>query len=374
MKKLGVYPELTKRYLLERVTQEEIMEYYTNIPVNSTTTTIQFNSPLRPDNTPSANYYYAKDNKGEVRLKLKDWGKGAFNGDIFDVASYFTKIKSNTSQGFKLLLHKIAFDFRIHKYENEEERRELLTILNTYHKTSQLKVFKVTPRAWNVYDERYWYKKYFIGSDLLRIGKVIPIQNLQIEGKDGYLYNNYSYSAKDPAYAYYGGVINGIQIWKIYFPFRLKGRKFLTNYSFIQGLDIFQPARIGIITKSYKDVLCYKLFKIEAIAIPSETYVMSKEEYFNIKSKCDIVLTNFDYDKAGILLANKYKKIHKCSPLMFTRGKYNQPDFGVKDFSEFIEKYGVEATIRMIQNLLNTFEEDLTSINLYNYNSLKWIV
>ena len=374
MKKLTVLPELTKKYILERVTQEEIMNFYIGVPVNKDTLIgNSFLSPVREDNNPTCNYYYYTDKKGETRLKLSDWN-GTLNGDIFDIASCITKINTKNSQGFKLLLHKIASDFLIHKYSDSKERQILENTVNLHLKTAELKVFKVIPRNWNDFDKQYWYDKFDIGSDLLRLGKVIPVQILEIEGKDGYLHPVYKYFAKDPAYAYYGGVINGVTIWKVYFPFRKRGsRRFLTNYAFIQGLDILQCARVCLITKSLKDVLCYKRFGIEAVAVPSETYLMTKDEFFSIKCKFDIVLTNFDYDTAGILLANKYKKVHKCLPLMFTRGKFNQIDFGVKDFSEFREAFGRERTISLIEQILSPYLKDIESINKYNYESLKWI-
>jgi hypothetical protein len=374
MKNLSILPELTKKYILERVTQEEIMLYYNKVEVNDETLLgNSFTSRMRKDNNPTCNYYYYEDNKGEIRLKLRDWN-GSFNGDIFDVASFYTKINSKTSQGFKLLLHKIAKDFKIHKYKDGTERDKLDIIVQEHIKRKELRVFNIIPRKWNEYDKRYWYDKFGITFELLKIGKVIPIDILQVEGKDGYLHNNYKYYSKDPAFAYYGGEINGIKLWRIYFPLRDKGRRFLSNYAFIQGLHLFEPARVCIITKSYKDVLCYKTFGITAVAVPSETYVMNKDEIFNIKSKCDIVVTNFDYDKTGILLANKYKRKYNISPLMFTRGKYNQYDYGVKDFSEYREKFGKQSTLALINLIIDEYREDLENINKYNYEALKWIV
>ena len=377
MQKLNVLPELTKKYILERVTQEEIMEYYTKIKVNTQSLLgNSFSSPFRDDPNPTCNYYYSKDKKGENRLKIKDWN-GTFHGDVFDVVSYFEKIKINTSQGFKLLLHKIANEFKIHKYVDKIERERLNVLIENHVALNNLKIFKVIPRSWNEYDKRYWWDRYGVNSQILRELKVIPVLELHITNDSGYFYKTYSYNMKDPAYAYYGGKIEGITIWKIYFPLRLKSKgqiKFLTNYKFIQGLHCFQPARIGIITKSLKDVAVWKSIGIQSIAPHSETYLMSKEEFFNIKNKCDIILTNFDYDKTGILLAIKYKKEHGCFPLMFTKGKYNQPNYGVKDVSDFREAYGREKLILLVNNLLEKYSEDLNNINKYNYENLKWLI
>lgn len=376
MQKLNVLPELTKKYILERVTQEEIMEYYIGIPINNIT--IQgnsFTSPFRTDSNPTCNYYYFTDKKGETRLKVRDWD-GTFNGDIFDVASYFEKIKIITSQGFKLLLHKIAYNFTIHKYTSNIEREKLSIVIEKHIALTNLKIFKVVPRTWNEYDKRYWFDRYGVSSLILRELKVIPIQELHITDDTGYFYRRYTYTAKDPAYAYYGGKIEGITIWKIYFPLREKKKgqiRFLTNYKFTQGLHCFKPAKIGIITKALKDVAVWRSIGIQAVAPHAETYLMTKDEFFDIKNKCDIILTNFDYDKAGIILANKYKKVHGCLPLMFTKGKYNQPNFGVKDVSDFREAYGREKLLLLTNNLLDKYKEQLESLNKYNYESLKWL-
>lgn len=373
MSKLNILPQLTKSYLLQRITQEEIMEYYTGIAVTEYTMLgNSFTSPIRIDNDPTCNYYYAINNKRESRLKLRDWN-GSFHGDIFDVASHFTKINIKTAQGFNLLLNKIAYDFNIHKYTNGIERAKLESTLNEYSRQTELKVFKVVPRSWNEYDKRYWYDRFGIDAQLLRIGKVIPVDRLEIEGKDGYFHKQYTYFSKDPAYAYYGGKVNGIIIWKIYFPLREGRRRFLTNYAFIQGLDIFEPCKIGIITKSLKDVLTFKTLGVQSVGIPSETYVMTKDEYFDLWSKSDILFTNFDYDRAGILLANKYKKIHNCHPIMFTKGRFGQSNFGVKDISEFRNTYGMQKSIELIFSLVEMNRELIDSLNNHNYNSLKWI-
>ena len=377
MAKLGILPDLTKKYILERLTQEEIMEYYTNILVTKETLVgNSFTSPFRQDDYPTCNYYYKQDSKGEVRLKLKDWN-GSFDGDIFDIASYVTKVSSKTGQGFKLLLHKIARDFSIHKYSLSQEREKLDNLVKDYISKKELKVLKVHPRGLNRFDKKYWYDKFGIGSELLKIARIIPVQSLEIQGQDGYLTTVYNYQSRDPAYAYYGGIVNGITIWRIYFPLREKTRagntKFITNYSFIQGLHLIKPARVGIITKSYKDALCLRTYNIEAIGVPSETYLMTKEEFFNFKINFDVVFTNFDYDRTGIRLANKYKRVHGCLPLMFTKGKHNQINYGVKDFSEFREQYGHIKMINLITTLIDKYEEDITSINTYNYESLQWI-
>jgi len=344
------------------------MEFYTEIPViDKHFTGNSFLSPLRPDNNPTANYYYTDTNK----LKLRDYGI-SFNGDVFDVISYLTKISIKSSQGFVLLLHKIASDFQIHKYESKEERDILNLNVKNYVEIKSLKGYKVVPRKFNKVDYNYWTLQYGITQDMLRIAKIIPIDELYITDFNGFFYRRYVYSNNNPGYAYYGGTENGVNIWKCYFPFSTdKKKKFTTNKSFIQGEHMLVPAEICVLTKSYKDVLCYKSFGIQAVAVASESSLPDKDFIFKLKSYYNVVISNMDYDTAGIKLSNKLKKIYNIQPVMFTQGKYGSINYGVKDFSDFIKLYGREKALQLLIMTIGNYREDLDNINIINYNILK---
>ena len=53
--KFGIYPVLNKTYILERISQEQIMEYYLGISVKLD---ILLKSPLRKDENPTCSFYY----------------------------------------------------------------------------------------------------------------------------------------------------------------------------------------------------------------------------------------------------------------------------------------------------------------------------
>lgn len=366
----NVLPELTKSYLLERISQEEIAYFYLKIPVNEKTLVgNSFTSPFRNDNNPTCNYYYTDFGK----LKLVDYAIG-FNGDIFDIVSNKTKLSIKSAQGFVLLLHKIASDFRIHKYTNKEEREKLNINISAYTKEKSLKVIKIIPRKFNRFDDIYWNKQYGITEAYIKAAKIIPVDELWMSDYDGELHRRYRYNAKNPAYAYYGGNENGINIWKVYFPLSTdKRKKFLSNKSFIQGLHLLKPAEFCILTKSYKDVLCYKSFGIQSVALASETLLPTKIQILNITDLFNITVSNMDYDKAGILISNRLKKEHNIPPLMFTKGRYNQPNYGVKDFSDFVAYFGRDKAQELIKITLDKYRPQLDEINTYNYNSLSWL-
>lgn len=366
---LGIVDKLTISYILERVTQEEIMEKYLEIKVEPKS--LMANScysPFRKDTKPTCNYYYTIEANGYAKLRFRDWD-GTFKGDCFDAASDILKIKTKTAQAFALLLHKIASDFKIHKYKDASEVKQLEKFYTTYKTQNSLKVLKIEPRAMNSYDSRYWEDVNGIDKALLKEGQVYMVKKLYIQNENEELYEIYRYRSNDPAYAYYGGKLNGIGLWKIYYPYR-KVNRFTANYAFIYGQNFFKPATFGLITKSYKDVLGYASYDISSVSVPSETYLMTPEEIFNLKNKVDILLTNFDYDRAGILLAQKYKKKYNIHPLMFTKGRFNQPNYGTKDFTDYRAINGNTGTLKLIDTIKEKNQDILDYFTNYNYESL----
>lgn len=362
---MQIYEKITKNYILQRIPQETIFEYYTNIKVcDDNFEANAFYSPFRKDNNPTCNYYYSGEYPN-IKLRMKDWN-GSFKGDCFDAAAKRTNININNSKGFNLLLEKIAFDFKINKYTDEQHQIEFKTSYTNYIKSKRL-VFKVVPRKFNIYDKHYWYDTHCISSDILKLGRVIPIQELHIEGKDGYLHLVYTYNYKNPGYAYLGKTVNNITEWITYFPFEQKKYKHRRNANFVLGYNLFIPARIGIITKSYKDALAFKAFGISAVAIPAETYLMKQDEIIHLKSKVDILFTNFDYDRAGISLANKYKKIYNIYPIMLNNKKNDILNVGVKDFSAFIATYKKDKTINLLSFLYEKYKDLFYATSYNNY-------
>lgn len=370
---IGITDKLTIQYILDRVTQEELMEKYIKVPVNKQTLLPNsVLSPFRQDTLPTCNYYYTIEKNGYAKLRFRDWD-GTFKGDCFDAAAEILKINIKTSQGFALMLNKIASDFKIHKYKDGSEVIKLETFYKTFKVSNDIKIYKIEPRAMTNYDTKFWTDINGIDRDTLKKGLVYMVKNLYIQNEDGELIKTYRYRSNDPAYAYYGGKFNGIGLWKIYYPYR-KVNRFTANYAFVYGQAFFKPATFGLITKSYKDVLAYSTFDISSVSVPSETYLMKPDEIFNLKTKVDILLTNFDYDRAGILLAQKYKKRYNIHPLMFTKGRFKQPNYGSKDFTDYIAYNGRIATENLVETIKNKFEDEMTYFTQYNYNSLKNII
>lgn len=377
MDKRGIYPKLTKEYILERLDPEKIMGFYTGVPViDKHFTGNTFCNPFRDDITPTCNYYYSTV---DDKLRMRDYsGRSSghddrmFNADIFDAVALRHKLNTGDKNAFKLILNIIAKDFKIHIYEDANEVVNFDKFLTSQRNIkTKLRIIKVAPRGWNRGDEQYWYGRYGISSAILKKHKVVPVEQLWVEDRDGLLNRTYIYSSKDPAYAYYGGKENGIIIWKIYFPFRRhkSQSKIITNKAFMQGFDTILPAPVGLITKSNKDVMAVDCFNIQSVSLASESIPPTPDQIFTLKRTFDFVFSLLDFDRAGIRMAIYLRRYYGIEPLMFTKGWYGSVDYGTKDFSDFRESYGRDKTLDIIKEVFDKYSECFDYSNKLIYNS-----
>lgn len=374
----GILPTLDKSYILSQITQEQIFEYYLGIKVE-TNVTLKSPSIIRnSDNRPSFSFYYNSNQK----LRANDFA-GYFHGDCFDIVAYILRVNANDKKSFNVILDQIARDFRLHKYANKYviksgdtfDSREVIKI------SKQKVLIQFQPRIWTKDDAKFWLAGN-INSKLLERGRVYPCLYVWIN-------NNltYNYNPSDPAYAYYF-TANDI---KIYFPNR-KEYRFLSNTSYLQGIDLLEPDEFGIITKSYKDVLSLKSFGIQAIAPSSETVPISQLQWQQIEFTCSHWFTLMDFDRTGILLSQKLRRLYNTRPLFFGAYKSLQklrdrsgaykgnilsakyPTFlGVKDFYDKVKLNGVENTKKLINDTKDNYQEVFDNYNKEMYNNLSWI-
>ena len=351
--RIGILPKLTKTYILDRITQEQIMEkYLAPYGVTQVQTTKQILSPFRKESTPSCGFYYNETG----RLRVRDLG-GTFWGDCFDVVAWHLKVDSSQKRAFQLIIHTKAKDFRIHKYKDNTEVTNYDTITTSFFKKRKTKkpklIFKIIPRQLNYHDLNYW-KKFNITPNLINKGKVYCADEIHMSRDNMNFIKIYTYSTKDPSYCYFGGKENSIDNWKIYYPFRKKGeQRFHSNSSFLQGKHLITCGRVGIITKAYKDVLSFRSFGLQAVAPPAESVLLTKEDYWFMKTKFDFLISCMDYDKTGKAMAVKLYKTYGISPFMFTNGYFNTIDYKVKDFAEHVDKIGIPQTKTLITNIYN---------------------
>lgn len=363
MTNLGILPSLTKDFLMSHITQEQIFEKYLGIPVTTDGLVI---SPLRArDNTPTCSFYYSSNGK----LRFRDWG-GYFWGDCYDAVGYLLHVDSKSKKGFGVILDQIARDFKLHKYaDTHVQTGDTFDVREANTKVKRKTLITFQGRNWTKQDADFW-KAGNMTKAGLEEGRVYPC--LYVWVNNNLIYN---FNPNDPAYAYYF-TPNDI---KIYFPLR-KTYRFIGNTSYLQGIDLLEPDEIGIITKSYKDVLSMRTFNIQAVAPSSESTPVSKEQWFKLKWTCNMWFTLMDFDRQGVVMSNKLRKLYPVQPLFF--GSYHFPKFSnkhykvfknVKDFYDFTKHYGKDATNQLIDEVKFHFSKELDDYDTYVNSSLKFI-
>lgn len=362
---LGILPSLTKDFILSKVSQEQIFEKYLGIPVSTTMVTCP--SVIRAkDEHPTFNFKYSDNGK----LRARDWA-GWFWGDCFDAVAYLLHVDSKSKRGFGVVLDQIARDFRLHKYaESSIQSGSTFDVRDVNTKIKRKTSITFQTRVWNKQDADFW-KAGNLNSESLREGRVFACEYIWIN-------NNliYNFIPKDPAYAYY---FTEHDI-KIYFPLR-KEYRFIGNTNYLPGIDLLIPDEIGIITKSYKDVLSMRTFNLQAISVPSESTPITKEQWFKLKWKCSHWFSLMDYDRQGITMAIKLRNLYGIHPLFFSKAdKYpklasNYKSFlNVKDFYDFVKFNGKDSTNQLIEQVRNYFSKEIDDYNKYANSNLNFII
>lgn len=372
----GILPDLTKDYILKHITQEQIFEYYLCIPVKFNEI---FCSPpiLRKDSNPTCSFKYNSNNK----LRLRDWS-GFFWGDCFDAVGKIIGVNPNDRIGFGVILDRIARDFRLHKYSHIDtyetgSTHSINEAVIKHHTPRSKHIFNVKVREWNKHDANYW-RKGDIGSVDLKEGDVYPVW---------YLYKNseliYTYEIKDPCYCYFlGKDENGINNFKFYFPYRKKFR-FLSNNGVVQGLNKITCGEICLIIKSYKDAIaikkaCNGVLDLQAVSPSAEGIPITKKEYEILKQNFRHIFSLYDFDRTGVSMANKLRKLYAIEPLFILKDRRllmprHIPLYGVKDFFELVDKYKTENVKDIIEKTTEKFQERFDIISKLDYEISKYI-
>lgn len=361
---------ITKKYVLSKVSQITIFSVYFDIPIEQIQHCIETGnticSPIREDKHPTCGFAYNNNGK----LKMRDFA-GYFWGDCFDaVAFVLSTIKqkpynvSNKKDFMEILKH-IALTFKDIFYGKEKDvnfNDDIKTSLDIIKK--QKPIIELVIRDWNDDDKKYW-SQFNIDFQLLNTNFIYPIDQYYINRKVN-PEPKYYYKQKDPCYGYLLGVDrHNIHNIKLYFPYRKHNEtRFITNCNHFEGIYNFDrnDYEYVLITKSTKDRLALKsaindFFKGEVIKdkiglinIPNETYHLRDFEYEWICSKmsdnCKLV-SLMDNDEVGIKESKYLRDKFGIIPLLIPK-KYNN-----KDFAEFVSAHTKKETYNLITQTIN---------------------
>ena len=323
-------PDITKQAILNITTEEEIFRHYLGFDFKLGR---MYNSPLRKDQNPSFNIYYAPN--GEMRFK-------DFNGEqgtCFDLVMIMNGLRFNEC------LKAINYDMNL-GLENSYNTKEIKRIKYTNFREKILEekkecLIQFKPQHFTDKDLEYW-KEFNIDYNILKRYNVYSSKYIFVNKKLVLTYYD-----TNPIYCY---SLPNNKV-KVYRPFADKGKyKWLSNATNneIQGLyQLEYDSNTIVITKSMKDVMCLRSFGIDSIAPQAETNYLSRELADSVTSKYNKVIILYDNDEAGINGASELQKILPNSKISFIPISSK-----CKDVSEYVSMYGKEKTEELLIKII----------------------
>lgn len=325
---LTVPKELTKELIESKISQETLISNYYGVPIKKGL----FCAKHRTDSHPTCCYY-----KRNGRIYIKDFGSDYYGDWIYVVEQ---KFNCNYYDALAIA----ANDFDIQKIPHLNKNK--VKISNESLSENKQSIIRVEIRDFQQY-ELDWWNKFGISLQTLKKFRVFSCKNIWINDHIIHLETN-----NQLVFGYYGGIKDGIEQWKLYWP-NNKKYKWLSNRdsSQLQGARML-PKNGGdliIIQKSLKDVMLLYEFGIPSVAPNSENVFLSDEKLMKLKSKFKRIIVWYDNDAPGKAYLEKIKKEHPELDYF-----YIPEDFKEKDFSDFYKKYGKdEATKFLNKYILN---------------------
>lgn len=314
-------PDLTKEFILQRVSEEEVFEKYGVKVVEG-----MFRSPLRIDRRPTCRFYRSRSGK----LILHDFA-GYFHGDCFDL------VQKMKSCNYPQSLMDIAKSFKI----IEGAPRNPISSSVVIGPKSMCEI-RIVSMPW---DEQHlsWWEEYGVDIGMLEMFNVVPARQVWLNGS---LYYNRDFTKQtEVVFAYRFGGFD----YKIYFPQRTEKRFLHNNPDILQGWNqLGAKGDFVVITKAMKDVICLRMFDIPAIAPMAETSVVSDSVLEILKESYKNVFALYDRDRVGkIALINLRKR--GVTPLLM-------PKNTTKDFADLCKKDFYQAGLLAKEFIKNIYK------------------
>lgn len=333
------YNNITLEEIFSKVSEYELWKRYCK---NFEEFGKSFMSEFYNDSNPDCRIYRTDSN----RLRYKDFG----NGDNLSIIEYIQRKYSCT---FKECLNIIANDFNLSHGEivlNRQQRIIQLDETITEHPKTRIDIVQ---QPYTIIDYNYW-NQYSIPLTLLEEYNVFSCK--YVRSIKGNKIVNYSYNKNNPIYAYRFGNKNEYT-YKIYFPYANKGFKWINNCNnVIQGYDqLSLSSDILILTKSLKDVMCYRLLGYDAISLQGEGNRLDPELLKSLHKRFKHIIVNYDNDDQGTRSVEGYFN-ERGIFIPGLRQLYDLKFFYIddeKDLSDYIKANNITIAKQLINDKIN---------------------
>lgn len=333
---------ITKDFVLSRLSDQQIIEYYLNIKLAYSNL---ISSPFREDKNPSFGIKY-----NGSKFTAKDFS----TRETFDCFAIVQKLYGCS---FQEALRIISNDFNlINKSEKLVSSNPLSqgqSVISSKMKPKK-NIITIEEQPFTQVDINYW-SQYGIDVDTLKLFSVKSCKYVWLNGSLCRIYNS-----KNPVYAYQFN-----KDYKIYCPLTnnkktkwlfsgsqndIEGyNQFITNV-FIPEMSNYEKSCLDtiVITKSLKDVMCLYKLGYQAISLQGETNPLTTELYFKLKRRgIKNIYVFLDNDNAGKQSTSKMVDCFTALKPIFVPEEY-----GAKDISDYISLFGLKEAKVLIDSLL----------------------
>jgi hypothetical protein len=320
----------TENYILKRISQADIFEYYLGVRVQ---TDRMFKSPLRRDKNPTCNFSWYNG-----KLYYRDW---AWPKPL----DCFSLVVLLFNCNFEEALNKIASDFKLYEKEVSTKRvKEIKVRKEKNNIQSEKEKSRINISLKNIEYALDYFTLYGISRNTLDLFNVFGIRKAWVNGQSVYVFDS-----NDPCVGYYFGKdSDGNQRWKLYFYTRTNGTRFICNTNRINGwIQLKVTKNLGdvlIITKSLKDVMALYELGYPSIAMQNETTIPYPRIVSKLEDMFSDIVTLYDYDDTGITTSKEIQDKYEIRPIYLKKAK---------DASDYIKAFGKEKTANKIEYLIH---------------------
>lgn len=303
--------------IYKRISDLDIYRYYIGSKFQLRSS---FPSPLRKDRNPSFSIIQKDDGK----YHHFDYAHPEFAGDAIDFVCQLFGLTITQA------MEKIDEDFGLGIKPNSAKTNEYKRIVQQYLddplEVKRPKHIVVSTRKMNTQEAGYW-NQYHLSTDDCRKGNVYAVDKVWMDGR------RVAIRATDLVFAMKFG-----RYWKIYFPLRPKGERWLINnvpFQEMGNMENFRPdwTRL-LVTKAKKDELfLIKFIMPEVLSVQGENYMAISETNLELFKPIPLKWINFDSDYTGIE-ASKYFNPLGYGWINCPSGYKTPQQVGIKDLAD----------------------------------------
>lgn len=344
--------------LLKYTDDFEIYSYFVGVDIEIGNSK-KYHSPLRStDDHPSFSFYVPTlFNTRPDEIWFKDHGDSSY-GNVLkfvrEYAAFHFGLDLNTTKDIVYFID-TSLGLNVFNKDAGEDQQALEKIdRRIFEKYEGTKPIYYQKGRFTELHTNYWKKLYLTIEDLKFFDVIKPSAILDEYGKV-----LKRFKSTDLVFIY--EILDKV---KIYSPYATKEFKFRNNcpnkWEYYQGLKQTKGYRTLIITKSMKDVMVFwKLIavmlglKIDIIAPAAESVDIDPEFVEIVKASYDNVYVISDFDRAGVIFANRCKKKYGYTPIfvsterVLVNGKLKVLD---KDISDYLLAHELEQTLNLIKS------------------------